>query len=296
MRMKRLKEAKQVVAFILRDMERKHLQVVAAGVAYYFMISLFPALVLLTAVVAFLPLQNAMHGATSFMGHIMPPQGVSLMEQGLATITPHRTGLLTFGIVTTLWLCSKGMLGVIGGLDIAHNVREPRRIWTNRILAFGLTFAVGIMLVLGVLLTLIGPVLEGLLSAATPVQSLWIRLWPYFQWSLSAIFTFAAIELLYLLGPNVPLAHRMTIPGAIIAAATWLVLTWGLGFYFHHFGNLKLNNVYGVLATPIALMMWLSWGAKAILVGAEINVGLQLHKQLRSSTPEEVLQRRTDAA
>lgn len=294
--MKRLREAKEVVTFILRDMERKHLQVVAAGVAYYFMISLFPALVLLTVVVTFLPLQNAMHGATSFMGHIMPPQGVSLMEQGLATITPHRTGLLTFGIITTLWLCSKGMLGVIAGLDIVHNVREPRRVWTNRILAFGLTFAVGVMLLLGVLLTLIGPVLEGLLSAAAPVQSLWVTLWPYVQWLLSAIFTFAAIELLYILAPNVPLAHRSTIPGAIAAASAWLALTWGLGIYFHHFGDLKLNNVYGVLATPIALMMWLSGGANAILVGAEINMGLQFHKRLRAVTPEKVLQRRPDAA
>ncbi|HZR58913.1 MAG TPA: YihY/virulence factor BrkB family protein [Terriglobales bacterium] len=271
---------------MIRELERKHLSLVAAGVAYYFVMSLFPALMLLAAVIAYLPMQDAMQGVTSFMGHVIPQQGVSLIEELLTTIKPHRTSLLSFGIVVTLWLSSIGIKGIISGLDIVYDVRVPRRFWINKILAFGLTFAVGTLLLVGVVLTIAGPALEGLLSPAVPVQSLWIKVWPYIQWSLSAIVTFAAIELLYLLAPNVPAARRTTVPGAAIAALSWLALSWGLSFFFHHFVNLS----YGALATPIALMVWLQWGASAILMGAEINVTLQSYKRLRASGLGNVLQ------
>ena len=283
--MKLLKEIRDIILFIFRDVERKHLQVVAAGVAFYFLTSLFPALLLVAAVLTYLPLQNAVHGASAFMGHVMPPQAMSLMEGALTAITPHRTGLLSVGIVTSLWIASIGIKGVIAGLDIVYDVRVPRSLWINRLLAFGLAGAVGVLMLLGVLLTLAGPLLESALEAAVPVQSLWISLWPYIQWSFSAISTFAAIELLYLFAPNVPARQRMTVPGAVIAASSWLALSWGLSFYFSHFGALKFNRLYGALATPMVLMFWLNWGALAILIGAEINVSLQFHKNRKVSAP-----------
>jgi membrane protein len=281
--MKYLKETISFATFVFKGFERKHLALIAAGLAYYFIMSLVPALVLLTAVVAYLPLQNATQGANSFIAHVIPRQGLDLIEPILTTITPHRTELLSFGIIATLWLTSKSVKGIIAGLDIVYEVRTPRSIWINRILAFGLTFAVGLLLLLAVALALAGPSLEALFSAVAPVQSLWIKVWPYLHWLLAASFTFGAIELLYLLAPNVPLAKRMTIPGAVIAASIWLALSSGLGFYFQTFGESKMDAVYGILATPVALVVWLYWGAAAILIGAEINVNLQHRKSLRMS-------------
>ena len=279
--MKRLRAIKDVVTFVFRDIERKHLHVVAAGVAYYFMISFFPALLFLAAVLSYLPMQNATHGASSFMSHVMPRQNLSLLEGALATVAPHRTGLLSIGLISTFWIASIGMKGVISGLDIAYNVSVPRRLWTNRFLAFGLALGVGSLFLIGVLLTLAGTVLERALEAIVSLQSLWITLWPYLQWSLSALFTFAAIGLLYVLAPNVPAPQRVTLPGAIIAAASWLALSWGLSFYIHHFGSMKFDKFYGVLATPVILMIWLNWGAFAILLGAEINLSLDSIKNAR---------------
>jgi membrane protein len=213
----------------------------------------------------------------------------------MSRVAPHRTGLLSFGIVTSLWLTSKGFKGVIAGLDIAYNVQKPRSIWTNRILAFGLAFAVGLLLLLGVVLTLAGPILEALISRVVPIQSLWLRVWPYVQWCLSALFIFAAIELLYRLAPNVPAKQRLTIPGAMVATAIWLALAWGLGYYFHHFGDLKFDRLYELLASPIALIVWLYWSAIAILIGAEINVNLRVKKEVRTMIPGSV-SNRSDAA
>jgi len=112
---------------------------------------------------------------------------------------------------------------------------------------------------------------------------LWAKVWPFLQWSLSALSTFAAIELLYLLGPNVPLRQRVTIPGALVAAFIWMALSWIVGFYLYHLGGDKLDKIYGAMATPITLAIWLNWGALGMLLGAEINLNLQsvqkLHQQ-----------------
>jgi len=267
--------AATVIRRTLENLERKHLELAAAGLAYYFLMAFFPGLVLLTAVIAYLPVQNGMQVASSFLGHIIPQQGTSLMEELLATVSSHRSGLLSIGLISTLWLTSKGVKGVIAGLDMVYEVSVPRRVWTNRFIAFGLTFAVGMLLLLGVVLTLAGPLLKSLLSRVVPVESLWTSIWPYLKWAVAAFSTFAAIELLYLLAPNVPAKRRVTVPGALIAAAIWMALAGGLGLYFRYFGAKKLDLFYGAMAAPIALAIWLNWGAFGLLLGAEINVGIQ---------------------
>jgi membrane protein len=290
------KKAVIFIQRIVRNVFKKHLLLAAAGMAYYFLMALFPALVVLTAVIVYLPLKNGMQAATAFLAHLVPPPGVAVIDDLLTMIAPHRTSLLSFGIITTVWLASLGFKGVIWGLDMVYDDQAPRPLWVSRVLAFGLTFAVGLLLLLGVFLTVVGPALEPLVSRIVPIPEAWSRIWPYVQWSLSAVLLFAAIELLYILVPRVPASQRLTVPGALFAASAWLLLAWGLGFYFHHFGELKTDNVYGLLATPIAFMGWLYWSAGAILVGAEINSSLQYYRSSALSDSENLLPRRRDAA
>ena len=131
------------------------------------------------------------------------------------------------------------------------------------------------LMLLGVCLTVAGPTLRDILATLAPVESLWPQVWPYLQWCLAALFIFAAIELLYILAPNVDPVKRLTVPGALVAAGTWMALAWGLGFYFHYFGVLKLHRFYGILASPVASMIWLYCGAGAFILGAQVNASLR---------------------
>jgi membrane protein len=286
--LKYLKEAVALGWHIFKGVEQKHLQLVAAGLAYYFLMSLFPALVLLTAFAAYLPMRNGAQSAISFVAHMIPQQSLSAIEPLLNSIALHRTGLLWLGIVSTLWLTSVGANAIIAGLDLVYEVNTPRSLFMNRFIAFGLTLAVGILLLLTIALTVTGPILESILETAVPVRYVWIKLWPYVQWLLAGTFTFAAIALLYVLAPNVPVAKRTTIPGALVAAASWLALSWGLSFYFREVGEWKLNALYGIFATPIALLIWLKASAAAILIGAQLNVSLQSRNSSKRSDPREL--------
>jgi membrane protein len=260
------------------DIERKNLPLAAAGIAYYLLLSLFPALTLLSAVLSYLPVQNGLGEATSVLGYVIPPQLMTVIEDLLTRITPHRTALLSFGLATTLWLASVAFKGLILGLDMVYGSNVQRPLWVSSLLALALTIAVGGLLLVGVILTSIGPALWAHFSTLMPVGSRWLRLGPYLQWSVSALILFTAIQLLYVLGPSLPVSKRLTIPGAAAATVIWLVLAWGLGFYFHHFGELKFARFFGFLAAPAAFMTWLYCSAVAVLLGAEINLRLRTAK------------------
>src|SRR6185437_11601283 len=116
----------RLFVFIFKGYERKHLQLVAGGLACHFVMSFFPALISLTAIAAYLPIKNGAQKATSFIAHVVPQQSLSLVEPIVNSISLHRRGLLWFGIVTTLWLSSAGTKAMIAGLDLVYEVHQPR--------------------------------------------------------------------------------------------------------------------------------------------------------------------------
>jgi len=254
------------------------LPLAAAGIAYYLLLSIFPAITILGAFLSYLPVKNGQREAVSVLGYVIPPQVLKLIEQQLARIAPHRAALLSFGLVTTLWLASVAFKGLILGLDMVHGSTQQRPLWVSRILAFVLTIAVGLLLLIGVVLTSIGPGLWDYLSRLLPIESAWLRVGPYLQWFVAAGILFAAIELLCVLGPSLPASKRSTIPGAAAATVIWLILSWGLGLYFHHFGELKFARFFGFLAAPVLFMTWLYGSATTVLLGAEINTRLRAAK------------------
>jgi len=270
-----MKPAIALVRQVSANVLRKNLMLASAGLAYYLLMSMVPVLIVLSAVAASLPFKNGMEGVSTLVANVLPRPVVPAIEKVLETVSPHRAGLISFGLITAVWLASKAVKGVIMGLDLAYGAQEPRRIWTNRILAFVLMLAVGILLVIGVSLMLIGPWLGTLLSKMAPIESLWLKLWPYLQWALSGLIIFSSIEMMYVFAPNLPVMGRRTIPGALFAAVSWIVLSWGFGFYLQHYGA-KLDNFYGVVAAPIAFMIWMYWISGAILLGAEINSCLDI--------------------
>jgi membrane protein len=260
---------------IWSDIEKKSLPLAAAGIAYYLLLSVFPALTLLSAVLSYLPVRNGPQEATSVLGSVIPPQVMTLVEEELTRVTQHRGALLSFGLVTTLWLASVAFKGLILGLDMVQGSNIQRPLWVTRIIALTLTIGVGTLLLIGVILISIGPAVWAHFSSVMPIESLWLRLGPYLQWLVSALVLFAAIELLYVLGPSEPVSQRLTIPGAAAATVVWLVLAWALGFYFQHFGELKFARFFGFLAAPALFMTWLYCSAIAVLIGAEINSRLR---------------------
>jgi membrane protein len=286
-------QVKSALGRTYEGVQRKHTLQMAAGLSYYFVMSLFPLLIVFAATVASLPVPNLFDQALGLASRFMPHESMGLIKAVLRqVITPHRGKFMSFGIVGTIWAASGGFSSMMEALNVAYDVPESRPFWKTRPLAIGLTFLIGILLVIALALMLVGPNFGAWLAAKVGLGSIFVAVWPYLRWSIAVAFAVLAIELIYFLAPNVRQRFRRTLPGAALAVACWLLLSWALGIYFQHFTN--LNKTYGTLAAAIALMVWLYWTAFAILLGGEINADL-LHEQGRRLALKEAAEQ-TDTA
>ncbi len=252
------------------DVLRNHTLQMAAALSYYFVLSLFPSLIFLSAIVAYLPVPNLFDQALSMMARFLPPDSMGLVSRVLSdVITPNRGTFLSFGILGTLWTASGGFAAAIEALNIAYDVEDDRPFWKTRPLAVGLALVTGALMLVALSVMIVGPRFGEWLAGRIHLSYLFVVLWPYIHWSIAIGFAILAVEALYFLAPNVKQRFLATLPGAVLAVGCWLALSYLLGLYFRHFAN--FNKTYGTLGAGIALMTWLYWTGFAMLVGAELN-------------------------
>src|ERR1041384_3973589 len=140
------------------DVARNHTLQMAAALSYYFVLSLFPSLIFLSAVVAYLPVPNLFEQALSMMGRFIPPDSMGLVRRVLAdVITPNRSAFLSFGILGTLWAASGGFSAAIEALNVAYDVKDDRPFWKTRSLAIALAFIIGGLFLLALAVMILGP-------------------------------------------------------------------------------------------------------------------------------------------
>ena len=280
----RVSGVKHALARTYVDLVENHTLQMAASLAYYFVLSFFPALILLSAVVAYLPVPDLFDQALGVMARFLPSDSMGLVRRILSdVITSNRGTFLSFGIVGTLWAASGGFCATIEALDIAYEVKDDRPFWKTRPLAVLLALVTGALMLVALLVMIAGPRLGSWIAGRLHLSSLFVLFWPYIHWSIAIAFTILAVEALYFLAPNVKQRFLATLPGAVLAVGCWTALSYLLGLYFRHFAH--FNKTYGTLGAVIALMTWLYWTGFAILVGAELNA--ELAKVSRAGSLEE---------
>lgn len=253
--------------------DRRHTLEMAAALAYYFMLSLFPALMFLSAIFAYLPAPDLSDQTLPLMANVLPPDSIGLIRRVSAEVfTPNRGTFLSVGILGTLWTSSSAFVATIKALNRAYEVHEGRPFWKTRSLAVGLAFTIELLMLVAFSVVIVGPRFGEWLASRVHLSGLFVLLWPYLRWTIAVAFAVLAVEILYFLAPNVKQRFRNTLPGAVVAVAFWIGLSYLLGEYFRHFAS--FNKTYGTLGAAIALMVWLYWTGFAMLAGAELNAEL----------------------
>ncbi len=253
------------------DIVNNHTMALAAGLSYYFVMSLFPLLILAATVLGLIPRVDLFDRVVGAMSSVVPPDSMGLVRAVLNDVLKvNKTGVLTFGIVGTLWAALGGFKSLIEALNVAYDIPETRPFWKTYLLAFGLMIVMGGLLIAGVALMFVGPEFGQWLASKTSIVG-WgfAQAWPVLRWGLSVTFIVLAMEIMFYWAPNVKQRFWATLPGAIIGAGTWLGTSYLLGLYFRTYAN--YNKTYGTLAGAIALMAWLYYSWFMILMGAEIN-------------------------
>lgn len=260
----------QIANRIRLQVAKDNVQIVAAGVAFFFFLSLFPAI---TAFLSLYGLIISPAKAAEQMNQLrplIPSDSYEIIVNFSNTLTNSSSPSLGWGVAVSILLsvltANKGTQALFKGVNIAYNQNESRSFLRRTFLTYGVTL--GSIVVGSLLLALVAviPAIRKMLFLPAMVDTILEVL----RWPLIVLLSYSILSFLYKFAPNRTRAQwRWVTPGSIVAVFLWLVGSAGFGWYIDSFDN--MSKTYGSLAAIIILMLWFFLTAYAILLGAEIN-------------------------
>ena len=263
---------KQLAARVWHEVQVDDVFGYAAQLSFYFLMALFPLLLLLTDLFGYFAQGPQMRASLlEYFARVLPPTAFQLVVDTLNQITLGAGGgKLSIGIITTLWAASNGMSAVCEGLNAAYEIKDGRPWWKVRLLAIVLTLAFAVFTVLALVLVLLGGKIGNLLGAWSGHRAIFDTAWNIVRWPVIVIMVLLAINLLYRFAPDLKeWEWKWMTPGALIAATLWILMSLGFQFYLRFFNT--YSATYGSLGAVIILMLWFYITGAAILIGAEVN-------------------------
>jgi len=267
----------------LREFSSDQCTDLAASLTYYTVLALFPGLL---AIVSILGLfgegQSTVDTLLTMIGNVGSSQVVDLLKGPINGLVRSPAAPVTFaiGLVGAIWSAS-GYVGAFGrAMNRIYNVREGRPIWKLRPTMLGVTLFTVLLLVLGLLVLVSGPLVRnfadvfGLGDVAVTVVSI-------VQWPILLVIAIAVIAVLYYWSPNVRQPKfKWTSLGSILALVIWLIASVGFGFYVGNFSH--YNATYGSLGGVIVFLLWVWITNNALLFGAEFDAELERGRELQA--------------
>ena len=240
----------------------------AAEQAYYYLFSLFPLLILLLSTLPYLSINSQI--ALDFLNDFAPSQITGLIEDTIVTVLNKRnSGLLTIGVVGTIWSASNGMNAFIHSMNIAFEVKETRNYLITHLLSIFLTFGLIFSLIIALALPVFGNTIFNLFDHFFPLSASFQGVFNVARWVIASIVIPTVISYLYQMAPNIHLPFRHVFVGAITATILWLILLYGFSIYVNNFAN--YSATYGSLGGVIILILWLYLTGLSLIIGGEIN-------------------------
>jgi membrane protein len=246
----------------------------AAQLSYYFFLALFPALLFLVALASFFPIANLMDQITGALGRVAPYEALKLIQDQILKISQDKNGgLLTIGMIGTIWSTSSGVTAIIDTLNTAYDIQEGRSWWKVRLLSIGLTIALALFIIVSFGLVLVGPTLAETVAAWLYLGTAFKWTWLILQWPVVFLLVALAIALVYYFAPDAKQDWVWITPGSVLATILWVIISLAFKFYVVQFGS--YNATYGTIGGIIVLLTWFYVSSLAVLVGAELNAEIE---------------------
>jgi membrane protein len=200
----------------------------------------------------------------------MPAEATGAIEKWLQEVLSRSSGgILSFSLLFSLWSASNGVRALIAALNRAYEVNEGRPFWKSQLLALGLTIALCVLVIGGVVLITFGDQLVTGIISLVGVETSVHAFWRVFHYVIGLLMLVLGMGLIYYFGPNVRQSWGAVVPGTIFAVAAIIGVSYLFSLYLLYAPS--YHAVYGSLGAFVILMLWLYLVALMIYVGGEIN-------------------------
>jgi membrane protein len=266
---------------VKRQIKEDKLSIIAAGVAFYGLLAVFPGLVALVGIYGLLADPAQIERQMGALSAMLPPQAAEVLLTQLHDLASTDRTALGFGAIAglllALWSASAAVRTLMEALNVAYDEEESRGFIRFYGTALLLTLAgiVGVILAIGLVVAL--PAVLGLAGLSSVVDIL-VRI---VRWPVLALLAIVGFAVVYRYGPSRRKPRwRWVSWGATVAVALWIVGSALFSLYVTRFGN--YNETYGAAGAVVILLMWFLLSSYAILIGAEINAATE--RQIRKDT------------
>lgn len=253
----------------------------AAEVAFWSLLSLFPMLIATAAVLGSLePLvgsdaaANAEDEVLSWMQRILTEEAEGTIDDVEGLFRTSSPGLLTVSALGAVWAASRGFAAIIRALDIAYDLDETRSFMRTRILAVAMTLGSVLLGALMLAMLVVGPLLGTgqELADRYGFGDAFAVLWTWLRWPLIFGTMVAWATTILHVAPNHRTPWRWDLPGAVLTTVAWAVFSFGLRYYLAFAG--ETNQVLSILGGSLITVLWLFLLAIGLLLGGELNAVL----------------------
>lgn len=244
----------------IRKIQKMDIPGHAANAGYFIVVSVFPALVLILSILRYTDLDAG--DLLRFLEGVIPQALMGTAEKLIiSTYAQTSRAVVSVSAVGALWSSSRGVYGVLTGLNAIYGVQEDRGYWYTRFLSVLYTFGLLIVLLLTLILNIFG---EGLLKLL-PVLSSVINL----RFFLLLILQTGLFTAIFMVLPNRKNSFSDSFPGAVLASMGWLIFTELFSVYVAHFRGYA--NIYGSVYAVALSMLWLYFCLLILFYGGALN-------------------------
>ncbi|PDT02296.1 ribonuclease [Rhizobium chutanense] len=255
---------------------------IAAGVTFYLLLALFPAMAALVALYGLIADPVTISEHLRELAVLMPPGAFDLLADQIKELVNRRNSTLgiTFfvGLGIALWSTHSGTLAIFDAMNVAYEETEKRGLVRLNLTALCFTLC-------AVLLTIVMVVLVGVMPVV--LSYLWLDQFKehmalLLRWPLLLLVVAVAVTSVYRFGPSrAPAKFRWMTWGAVLTTVAWAAMSLGFSFYLDHFAN--YNATYGTLGALIGFLVWIWLSVVILIIGAELNAELE-HQTAKDTT------------
>jgi membrane protein len=255
---------------------------VAAGVVFYGLLALFPAVTAFVSLYGLFAKSSTISDHLALAAGVIPSGGVEIIQEQINRITAKGDARLSLAFASSLglalWSANAGMKAVIDALNVTYNEKEKRRFIKLNLISLALTGGA----ILSLLVALGSIVVLPLVLSSFGLGGWTETLLRFLRWPVLIGLVVFGLAVLYRFGPSreSPRWEWLSV-GSVVAAAAWLVGSALLSWYLANFAN--YDATYGSLGAAIGMMIWMWMSSIVILVGAELNSEIE-HQTAQDST------------
>jgi membrane protein len=276
---RRLKKFWLFLVRLQREMGYDDVMGMAAQIAFYMMLGLFPFMIFLLSLLGTFPLGESLQPLIlEALSDQMPIEAAQYVTETVMGLLPHyHEGLLGLGLLISLWGASMAVGALITTINRAYNIRPRRNIATQKILSIVLTLGLSGLWLSAMTIILVGPSITQNIFEFMGIASETNTFWTSIRLPMAFVLNLLALSTLYYFAPEARQKFHWILPGALTATILWMGASQAFRYFLQNFG--AYNKTYGGLAAVVILMIWLWISGMVFLLGAEINSLMKRDKE-----------------